>query len=316
MLVGLAVLLTVFAGACAASSVRDYVQPRYGFSVSFPADSEVAVSKLPAKDGALTSFRAADEKERYQFTVFVSQPSEKGIYELDSKNAYLNGFVKSQVELAENGKLESTKQSTFLGHASLDYLYTQDIHGQRFGSRGVIFMLDGGHVRLSMWYPLDDKNAANRYGAFLSSFKLLPIAYHAGELVNSPSHKVSIQAPENWLTAPSTTGPTEVARFRNALRSMWLSASDSAAYGCQAFVADLKKAGEVTEAPQAKVGGKSFTKVLTAVEIPKYNTTLTQVFYCLDTSRGAVVLGAYEEKDMFWRWASVFEGAAGTITVQ
>lgn len=96
---------------------------------------------------------------------------------------------------------------------------------------------------------------------------------------------------------------------------MALLASGNRSYNCDAYKAELQRSGIVLEQSQSSVNGRQVQKVITFENVPKYNVRLTTAHYCQNSKIGAVVLIGTEEESMYWRWASVIEGAAGTVKV-
>ena len=89
--------------------------------------------------------------------------------------------------------------------------------------------------------------------------------------------------------------------------------ADNPAYTCDNFRTELQTSGRVREASQVMLADRPFAKLVSFEDVQKYNVRLTTVQYCLNSRRGAVVLGGSEEEAMFWRWAEVLEGAAATL---
>lgn len=307
-----------FSGMLAALSLplnaaeKTYSLAEHGISATFPVKPVLATSASPVIEGQTTSYRALDENTARQYTIFVGQPAERGIYETESMDAFLEGHLKSIVSSSVEGKVLESKRITFLGMPALSYTFQHKIEGVPFTGKGVTFMIDGGHMRLSVWFPSGDKQGPKAYERFVQSFKLLPIAYRSGQRAVSDPRGFSFRSPMGWKREEPRTA-YDIARFRNLTRSMALLAAGQSAYSCGAYKAELDRAGAVLETSSVNLNGRSANKILTYEDVPKYNVRLTTVHYCLDSKLGAVVLTGTEEQSMFWRWASVFEGAAASI---
>lgn len=299
----------------AAEKLVAYDQPAYGFSVSLPGNPEIKVVPAPTGDGTLSSFRSLNDATVRQYTVFVGRPRDRGIYEGPSMDAFLDGSIKGYLSGMQEGKVVASKRVTFQGMPAMEYTLSQVIEDVPMTSRGVTFMIDGGHMRLSMLHVTSDAAGAGQFETFKRSFKLLPIQYRPGQQWSGRSG-ISFRPPEGWVADADLKNAFELASYHSLTRSLRLIASGDPNYGCQAFAGELKRSGATSEIAQVTLNGKAFTKIVAFEDVPKYNVRLTNVHYCLDTRGGAVALGGTEEQSQYWRWAPVFEGAAGSISVR
>lgn len=316
-LIALSTLLIAFSMPlkAAGQTWKTYSFPEHGISVAFPVKPVLATTASPDISyikGQTTSYRALDYATFRQYTIFVDQPTEEGIYEEESMDAFLKGHLKSIVSHSNEGRVIESKRVTFLGMPALSYTYQHNVEGLPYIAKGVTFMIDGGYMRLSMWFPSGDKQGPNAYERFHQSFKLLPIAYRPSYSAVSNRHGVAFRPPAGWVKKKPLTA-YDVARFNNLTRSMALLAAGQSAYGCSSYKAELDRTGAVLESSSMVLNGRRINKILTYDDVPKYNVRLTTVHYCLDSTLGAVVLTGTEEQSMFWRWAPVFEGAAASI---
>lgn len=301
--------------AAAESNWTNYTLSEYGFAVDLPSRPEFASLPSPTGDGWLVTYRAVDPVRKHQFSVFVGQPEQRGIFEPASMDAYLDGHLKSMVQVTNSGQIKSSRRTTFLGMPALEYTFTHRVEGRPFVAKGVTFMIDGGHMRLSMWYPADDSRGASEFDRFVKSFKLLPIDYRASPSAFTDPRGISFSAPARWVQQP-TKNPFQAAPYSNLTRSMVLLFAGNAAYTCRNLQAETQGSGRLIEESQIRLGEKQFTKIVSYEDVPKYSVRLTNVQFCLDTRLGAAVLAGSEEQSMFWRWAAVFEGAAASIRVR
>jgi hypothetical protein len=287
-----------------------------GFSVAMPSAPKSRLIQTGSKDGVLHVYEAVEASDLpSKYSVFVSQPETQGIFEHDSIDAFLKAHISSMVAAAESGKLISSSRTTFRWHPALEYKFSHSIDGVPYIARGVTLMIDGGHIRVSMWHPSEQTKSEGRFNEFLSSFKLIPIAYSPSGSQFSDPRGISFTPPKGWIQKPPQNS-AQVVRFNNLTRSMQLLAAGTSQYTCENFRVEIKAAGKLKNTNTIQLGNQKFTKLTTYEDVPKYNIRLTTVQYCIDSKNGAVVLGATEEEGMFQRWAEVFEGAAATIKVQ
>lgn len=291
-----------------------YDLSEYGISAAFPVQPKLASSPSPDGDGRTTSYQALDEATVRQYTIFIGRPEQRGIFEPKSMDAFLNGHLKSLVSHSASSKILASKRATFLGMPAIEYSYKHRVEGIPFIAKGVTFMIDGGHIRLSMWYPSADSDGSALYERFLKSFKLLPVAYRPSSTPVTDPLGIAFTPPSGWVKGKARN-TYEIARFSNLTRSMALLAAGNRSYTCDAYKSELQRSGVVLEQSQVTLRGQQAQKVITFEDVPKYNVRLTTAHYCLNSRIGAVVLVGTEEQSMYWRWASVIEGAASSVKV-
>jgi len=300
----------------AASGWRQYDIADDGFTVALPSQPQVRSIPLPSRDGSLRIYQVVEGKiQPSTFSIFVGQPRDQGIFEPDSMEAYLSGSIKSLVQNASDGKLLLSRRTTFRGLPALEYEFSQRIEGQPYVARGVIFMIDGGHMRVSMLHASGNREANESFKRFLNSFQLVPIAYRAAATPFSDPRGITFVPPESWIQKPSQNA-VQAARFTHLTRSIVLLVAGTPSYGCSNFQAELRASGRLKNSEEVRLRDQSFLKLTTFEDVPKYKVRLTNVQYCVNSRSGAVVMAGTEEESMFHRWARVFEGTAASVRVR
>ena len=288
----------------------------HGFSVALPSKPLTRLISDPSQDGTLRVYEAFEPHRKLtKFSVFVGTPELQGIYEAESMDAFLSAHIVSMVRAAEHGKLVDSRRITFRGQPALEYVFNHQVEGVPYVGRGITFMVDGGHIRLSMWHPASDPEAKAEYERFKGSFQLKPIAYRPANVPFRSERGVTFSPPSGWVQKP-VRNAVQIAKYNNLTRSLLVLFADNPAYTCDHFRAELQATGRVKEASQVVLAMRPFLKLVSFESVPKYNVRLTTVQYCLNSHRGAIVLGGSEEEAMFWRWSEVLEGAAATLYVQ
>jgi hypothetical protein len=174
----IAIFLSLATMTAAHAAWKSYPINEGGFSVAMPSAPKSRLIQTGSKDGVLHVYEAVEASDLpSKYSVFVSQPETQGIFEHDSIDAFLKAHISSMVAAAESGKLISSSRTTFRGHPALEYKFSHSIDGVPYIARGVTLMIDGGHIRVSMWHPSEQTKSEGRFNEFLSSFKLIPIAY-------------------------------------------------------------------------------------------------------------------------------------------
>jgi hypothetical protein len=310
-----ALVLSSFSSLAQAADWREYTLEDDGFSVALPSKPQSKLLPVPSGGSLLRVYESLEPVRKLsKFSIFAGQ-TDKGIFEPASMDAYLSGHIKSMVQTVEEGQLVSSKRTTFRGQPALEYQFNQKIAGQPYVARGVTFMIDGGHMRLSMLHPNGDSAANADFARFVGSFKLTPIAYRASTMPFRDQRGITFLPPVGWIQQP-VQNANQVARYSNLTRSMQVMAASTSAYSCANFRTELQGSGRLKDVSSVTLAGQRFSKLVSFEDVPKHNVQLTIVQYCLESRLGAVVLGGSEEKSMFSRWAKVFEGAAGSLHVQ
>jgi hypothetical protein len=313
-----ALAATLTSIACAATAQQGWQQhtiAERGFKVAMPAKPQRRDLALPSRDGTLTVYESIEASNPpAKYSVFVGAPTQQGIFEPDSIDAYLTGHVASMVRAADSGKLLTTSRTTFRGRPALEYEFSHRLEGIPYIGRGITMMIDGGHIRVSMWHPSSDSKAKDKYRRFVESFELVPIQFSAAPARFADTRGITFSPPNGWL-AQAGPNPVQVVRYTNLTRSLQLLVAGVPTYTCDNFLAEVRASGRFKEAGSVKFAERPATRILSFEDVPKYNVRLTTVQYCQNSRFGAVVLGGSEEEAMFARWAGVYEGAAATLQV-
>jgi hypothetical protein len=310
-----AILMSIACAAMAQQGWQQHTIAEHGFKVAMPAKPQQRDLPLSSPDGTLTVYESIEASTPpTKYSVFVGAPAKQGIFEPDSMDAYLTSHVAGMVRTADSGKLLTTSRVTFRGRPALEYQFSHRLDGIAYIGRGVTLMIDGGHIRVSMWHPANDSSAKDKYRRFVESFELVPIKFSAAPARFADARGINFSPPNGWI-ARAGTHPVQVVRYTNLTRSLQLLVAGVPAYTCESFLAEVRASGRFKEAGSIKFAERPVTRVLSFEDIPKYNVRLTTVQYCQNSRFGAVVLGGSEEEAMFTRWAGVYEGAAATLQV-
>jgi len=286
-----------------------------GIRVALPSKPLRREISVPTQDGTLTvyeSIEATNPPSKY--SIFVATPERRGIFQPESMDAYLSAHVASMVRTVDSGKLLTSSRTIFRGRPALEYEFSHRLEGVAYLGRGITLMIDGGHIRLSMWHPIRDLRAKDKFRRFAESFELIPIQFSPAASRFADPRGLSFSPPLGWLQQPSQN-PAQVARYSNLTRTLQLLVAGVSSYTCDNFSSQIRTSGRLKSAAPVRLADRQFLRVYSFEDVPKYNVRLTNVQYCLNSRLGAVVLGGTEEEAMFARWESVYEGAAATLQV-
>lgn len=299
--------------AMADQPLAEYAIPEKGFKVAMPSKPHQRAIRGTSQDGTLTVYESTDAgTPPAKYSVFVGTPEQQGIFEPASMDAYLEGHVASMVRTVESGKLLKSARAMFRGRPALEYEFSHRIAGVPYIGRGITLMIDGGHMRLSMWHPTGAENAKEKYRRFVDSFQLVPIQFTPAKTSFVDPRGISFVPPQGWIQEKPENS-VQVARYSNLTRSLQLLVAGVAAYSCDSFVSEIRASGRFKSAKTVRLADQQFVKVLSFEDIPRYKIRLVTVQYCLNSQAGAAVLGGSEEEGMFARWETVYEGTASTL---
>lgn len=262
---------------------QDYVSAQ-GFSVDLSSRPKTDIRPIPSGDEMfiLEALEPIDGQSKFQ--VFRSIPAAHGLVSPASVDVFLRQYVTSLVSAVDSGQLEMSKRSTFLGRPANLFTFHHQVNETPYIGRGVVFVVDGGHIRLSMWHPADDKRADERFLHFVNSFKLVPVAYEASKSDYRSKLGMRFTPPRGWVEDANMASPV-IARFRSNTRSINLLAAGDSTYKCTDFVKQIQRTGRLKSNGPVVLGGRSFLKLTTFEDVPKFDVRLTTAQYCLDSSR-------------------------------
>lgn len=308
--------LIVFCGiANGATSWKSYSIAEHGFSVKMPSVPQSRLIPTPGGEGTLWVYEAIDpETKLIKYSVFVNEP-ERGIFDADSIEAFLTGYINSLVQAADSATLRYARRTMYQGQPAMEYAFDHSVEGVPYVARGIAFMIDGGYMRVSVWHPKGSAGADDDFERFRRSFSLSTIAYRPVRSEVSLGHGVYFRPPIGWKRQPSKNA-AQLARYTHLTRSMQVMVASDPAYTCATFEREVSSAGKLRQGTTISLEGQPLRKLVTFEEVPKYNVRLTTVLYCQDSRLGATVLGGSEEESKFERWSRVFEGAAATLRVR
>ncbi len=308
--------LFLFNNAYATSDWKQYRFDESGFSISLPSKPKSQIQPLSSTEGQLRIYQS--DVETYppaKYTIFSGLPSEKGYYEQDSMNAFLEGSVKGIMQATKNSQLQYKKRIKYNGFPAIEYKFSYLIENFAMIAHGIVFMIDGGHMRLSMMHISDDVNSEKNFKKFTDSFKLIPISYVKSNSITTDPRGISFYSPDRWVKEPNENS-YQIANYSNLTRNLQLLVAGDKTYACEQYKKELETVGGLLSSKTVNISGRNFTKLTTFADLPKYKVRLKTVHYCIDSQYGAVALTGTEEESMFSRWEKVFEGTATSIRIQ
>jgi hypothetical protein len=311
-------LLVITAPVCSgASEWQRYDNGEDGFTVSMPVIPTRREQVVQATDTLLRTYEALVSEDRtYKFTISVGMPRAGGYYDRGSMDAFLSTFPESMVKGVAEGKLEQSRRMTFREMPAREFRFSHVQMGQPLVTQGIVFMIDGGYMRVSSLTLADDPEGPATHERFINSFQLRPLAFQPSPTKFNDARGISFTPPIGWSKKPQENS-NQIASYARMTRWLEVLTAFNAAYTCRAYQAEAKNLGRLLDTQSVMFSGQTVMR-LTAYEIvPTYNVKLNSVHYCLDSPHvGAVVFMGTAEDSIFWRYEQLFEGSARTLRIK
>lgn len=295
---------------------QQFVSEAHGFTIDMPAAVTATHPDSGSPEWNLSVFDSELHDPWTKFTVMLDTRVAQGIFDPRNVEEILEGSVAKTVKNNE-GTLIKSERTPFQGRQAISYEigYTNDQkdHGV---IRGINFMVDGGVMRLIEEHWEKDPDALRQFVHFTGTFKLIPMKYYPADEAYQATSGLRILPPKGWKQGEGQ-GKLDLVRFTDLNRSLKVSASSNDSYHCANLEAQLREGGMLTESKPVKLGEQQALKLTADVKFPDDGQVLTAVRYCLDVpNNGTVVITGAVNKDEFWRWAAVFDGAAATVKLK
>lgn len=308
-------IISISAQASEPDHFQKYVYPKDGFEVSFPSKPLKLRAENKGDPGYSNTYQAVVVNPISQYSVFV-QHSRDRVFSDESIGAYFYGLVRGLMLTAVNPELKYSRQTRFLSFPAIEYQFTETIEGNPVLVRGIALMVDGNHIRLSQIYTGDDLNADKNFNKFVSSFRLTPIdgplSTHRFE---DKSRDIVFSPPEGWQQ--DTTEYAQIpAIFANpAGHIVQIIDSGATGYTCDNYKHELQTQG-IQSSGVIESHGRSLTWMKSAVYNPRTKNRMIGIHYCLNTSRGALILNGLAPEKTFFRSELIFAKVAKSIVAR
>lgn len=305
-----------FAWSAELDHFRQYRYPADGFEVALPQKPlEFRTDRGPDR-GHVNSYQAVVINPISQYSVFISH-SPKRVFEDAAIKAYLEGIVRGLTTASNEAVLKYTRRTQFLGFSAIEYQYTHKIAGVPVIGRGIVFLVDGEHIRLSQIYATNDSNAENNFKQFISSFRLMPInGALSKHRFDDRIRSISFSPPDGWKRGTPKFAQVAAIFTNPGGHSIAVLDSGSPAYVCDNYKLEIQATQGVQSIGEVMVSGRA----ITSLKSTAYNSTagiqMTSVHYCVNTTKGAVVMIGAAPEQTFFRSETIFRNAATSLLVR
>lgn len=170
----------------------------FGFSVLMPEQPKENIVDL--SDLTIHNFQAErviNETNPMIYSINIGINNNGKILSDDAISAFLDNYLSGRLSIATNAKIIEEKDTIFKGFPAKEYKYLSKIDSIELEHRGIIFVIDGDHMTLSIAYPSSLKEGLVKYDEFKKSFNLMAVDVLLKEnsLLNG---KIKFDSPQNW----------------------------------------------------------------------------------------------------------------------
>jgi len=148
----------------------------FGFSVLMPDQPKENIVDI--SDMTIHNFqteRVVNEMNPMVYSVNFTVNNNGKILSDDSISAFLDNYLSGKLSIATNAKIIEEKNTIFKGFRAKEYKYLDTIDSIEIEHRGIIFIIDGDHITLSIAYPSSLKENLVKYDEFKKSFNLMAV---------------------------------------------------------------------------------------------------------------------------------------------
>lgn len=147
-----------------------YTSGKDGFIVLFP--EEPKISEYEIEEVKIKSYQSLIRNKAIEYNVFIMDPDKK-IFSNKAINAFLNAIVKAQGGSVKDGIIISERSAKFQGFEAREYIYSNLVLDIKMIHKGIIFIVNGNPIQLSVLYPKNIDESEVNYKEFVNSFQLI-----------------------------------------------------------------------------------------------------------------------------------------------
>jgi len=292
-------VLSMSARASDPDHFRKYIYPKDGFEVSFPSKPLEFRIESKVDSGYSNTYQAVVVNPISQYAVFVQHSPDRAFSD-DLIAAHFDGLIRGLMFGSDNPDQKYANRIRLLGLPALEYQYSHTIQGVPVVGRGIVVMVDGNHIRLSQIYTENEPDADKNFRKFVNSFRLAPIdGPLSTRRFEDKARGIAFFPPDGWRQNTTQFAQIPVI-FVNAGHMVQIIDSSAAGYTCDNY----KQEVETYQGIQA-------TGVVEVHARP-----MTGIHYCLNTSRGAVILNGMAPEETFIRSETIFQKVATSLVVR
>lgn len=309
-------VLSMSAGASQPDHFRKYIYPTEGFEVSFPSKPLEFRTENKLGSGYSNSYQAVVINPISQYSIFVQHSHDK-VFSDESIDAYFNGIVRGLMLGSDNPDLKYTKRTRLIGLSAIEYQYAHTIEGIPVIGRGIVVMVDGNHIRLSQIYTENEMDADKNFKKFVQSFRLTPIdGPLSTRRFDDKSRGIAFSPPDGWKQDTTKFAQIPAIFMSPAGHMLQITDSSTAGYTCNNYKQEIQTLQGIQATGVIEIRGRFMIWIKSTAYNPSAKIRMTSIYYCLNTSRGAVILDGSAPEETFIRSEAIFEKVAKTLVAR
>jgi hypothetical protein len=295
---------------------RKYNYPADGFEISFPSKPIEFRTPYKIGSGYSKSYQGVLANPLSQYSVFLQHSSDK-VFSDDSIDAYFDGHIRSLMSDSNNTVVTYKKRTNLLGFPAAEYQFADTMEGNSVIVRGMILMVDGNHIRLSQFSLPSDLSSEKNFIKFVNSFRLIPIdGPLSSDRFEDKSRGIAFSPPDGWKQGTTEFTQIPVIYTSPAAHTVQIMDSGIATYKCENYKQEVHNYYGIQPSGVLKINGRPVKWIKYLVSTPSVSTRMTSIAYCLDTTRGAVILLCMAPENTFIRSEMIFQKVATSLIVR
>jgi hypothetical protein len=280
-----------------------YISKKDSFIVLFPEEPEISEYKIEGS-GILKNYQSFVRNKAIEYNVFIIEPNSK-ILSNKAISAFLNSIVKSQAGSVKDGIIISEKSTEFQGFEARGYIYSNIVLDTKMIHKGVIFIVDGDPIQLSVLYPEKINESEVNYKEFVNSFQLIPLELElSDQKYTNDKYKLSFYPPAGWEQRDLLSRKyNKIAIFANEAGhsiEIYESVSPCKEVKNEFLQSDIDKEGNMK---------KTFA-------LPESNTGMTILVRCIEKSGKTFIIKGVAPEKTFFRSESIFKKSLKTFSFE
>jgi len=278
----------------------------WGFSVLLPeVPKENILDMEELKIYNFQVHKLIDGKDSIQYNIFYSDIKGGKILDSDSIKIFLDNHVSGKASV-NSGKLLEENNMIFQGFPAKEYIFIDEMQNIEMIHKGVVFIIDGDAIELSVIYPstVDEKTA--EYENFKRSFKLGPIKIPLSQEYWS-NKVIKLKLPSSWEKSNSSQGNRIITYANNAGHSIELYEVkfNNQSVSCS----DLRK-----EVGSKNIDSKGY--MYRVFPNQEYNLNMKMILKCIEKNNQSFVLSGKAPEKTFFRSQLIFEEILGSFSFE
>ncbi len=274
-----------------------FTSEKWGFSVLFPEEPKENILKLA--DLTVYNFQSHKLINEENFIQYNCN-NFKGIKILaeDSIKAFLDNYALAKAS-TNNGKLINDNDIIFQGFPAREYTYIDEIQNIETTHKGVVFIVDGDVIELSVAYPSTLNVKIVEYENFKKSFRLEAIHESLTQEYWS-NGIIKLKLPISWDSRDKL----------KSLKKAELIYANKSGHFITLYEAKIYNQGFSCNDLRQEVGSKNIDDkgyMYRTFPSPDYDINLKMISKCIEKDNQGFILSGNAPENTFFRSQLIFE---------